>query len=377
MNKVHLFNPENDLALALGCRHYTPPPHAAALHRAGALLPAWWADDGDSVIIPPQPSERESYIHAAEWLNSRWGLHPVIHSPSGEVPSVIPAPWGWSDDACRQFLLAGLHPSHLPGADTISTLRGLSHRRSSIAILSTLGEKPLLPVEVSDPEVALSIEATHPGCFFKSPWSCSGRGVFCAGGLPPKVIYSKAKGIIHRQGSVIVEHGYDKITDFATLFHSDGKRVTFRGLSMFITEQRGVYSGNVVASQTMILDMIYRSVRTENHTALPNLSQRILDIASALETTLSGIICPHYTGWLGIDMMIYRDTSGMIRIHPCIELNLRMTMGVVAMHIADRLSPASPRLILWQRTDTSPGPHGLLLPPRDGFALTLNDYHRP
>ena len=49
---LHLFNPENDLALALGCRHYTPPPHAVAIHNAGALLPMWWAEKEDRVIAP-------------------------------------------------------------------------------------------------------------------------------------------------------------------------------------------------------------------------------------------------------------------------------------------------------------------------------------
>lgn len=172
----------------------------------------------------------------------------------------------------------------------------------------------------------------------------------------------------------MVERGYDKITDFASLFHSDGKRVTFRGLSLFITESRGVYSGNVVAPQAMILDMIDRSAQSVGLHTSTDLPQRIHDIASSLEPILSGLICPHYTGWLGIDMMIYRDTDGQPRIHPCIELNLRMTMGVVAMYVADRLNPSTPGLISWQRTVTPPDPHHLLLPPRDGFALTLDSH---
>lgn len=173
----------------------------------------------------------------------------------------------------------------------------------------------------------------------------------------------------------MVERGYNKITDFASLFHSDGRQVMFRGLSLFITESRGVYSGNVVAPQAMILDMIDRSAQAVGHHTSTDLPQRIHNIASSLEPILTGLICPHYTGWLGIDMMIYRDTDGQPRIHPCIELNLRMTMGVVAMHVADRLTPSTPGLISWQRTGTTPDPNRLLLPPRDGFALTLDSHH--
>lgn len=372
MNKVHLFNPENDLALALGCRHYTPPPHASALHRAGALLPAWWAGADDSIILPPRSGG--DYTDDLAWLNARWGLSTRPYIATEEDSTLSPSPWGWSLDTCRQFVQAGFPATRLPDHATVDTLRLLSHRRSSIRILSALGEERLLPAEVTDPGVAVEIETSHPGCFFKSPWSCSGRGVFCAGGITPEVIRSKAQGIIHRQGSVMVEHGYDKITDFATLFYSDGKEVTFRGLSLFITENRGVYSGNVVAPQAVILDMIDRSANHASPSSHPSIPHRISDLTSALGQVLTDLICPHYTGWLGIDMMIYRDTGGEIRIHPCIELNLRMTMGVVAMHVADRLNPSTPGLISWQRTVTAPDHHTLLLPPRDGFAMTLDSH---
>ncbi|MDE7026821.1 MAG: hypothetical protein K2O87_02750, partial [Duncaniella freteri] len=65
---LNLFNPENDLALAIGCRHYTPPPHAAALHRAGALLPAWWAETDDMILA------YSDYAEDAICLHSHWGL---------------------------------------------------------------------------------------------------------------------------------------------------------------------------------------------------------------------------------------------------------------------------------------------------------------
>ena len=48
--KLHLFNPENDLALAANLDHYTPPKAAVDLRRSGALLPMWYADAGDRVL---------------------------------------------------------------------------------------------------------------------------------------------------------------------------------------------------------------------------------------------------------------------------------------------------------------------------------------
>ena len=41
------------------------------------------------------------------------------------------------------------------------------------------------------------------------------------------------------------------------------------------------------------------------------------------------LIAPHYDGPVGIDMMFYWDENGKIALNPCVEVNLRMTMGMV------------------------------------------------
>ena len=270
------------------------------------------------------------------------------------------APWGWSADARRQFLIAGMDAGSLPSEAAIERHRMLSHRRTSVTLLRHLGLEHLAAEEVTDPTRALQLEDEHPGSFFKSPWSCSGRGVFCAAGLSPKVLAEKAAGIIHRQGSVMVERRYDKVTEAGALFYSDGESVSFRGLSMFLTEERGVYAGNIVATQE------YFQSRIDSLGLGDELDHTVGNLEKALTRILDG----HYTGWLGLDMMACHDTDGAIRLHPCIEINLRMTMGVAAMEIARRLSPRQPMLMSWQRrafteTDT------LLLPPHEGFGLLL------
>ena len=45
-----------------------------------------------------------------------------------------------------------------------------------------------------------------------------------------------------------------------------------------------------------------------------------------------------YNGYLGVDMMICRfESSPTYRIHPCVEVNLRMNMGVVAHSLYQRV----------------------------------------
>lgn len=286
------------------------------------------------------------YDNDLKEIKARYGLPGEIFTRESAAGADTLRPWGWSADAVRQFALAGADPSRLPSPDRIDTLRRLSHRRSSIEILRRLGHDDLLPLETADPDEAVRMEREHPGCYLKSPWSCSGRGVLCIGGMTPEVIRSKAAGIIHRQGSVMVERGMKKVLDFAMLFHASGGRVTHRGLSMFLTEQRGMYGGNIVAPQEWMAERIGHDLPFAD-----------------MERVLTSLVGPHYEGWLGVDMMVCE--RGII--HPCIELNLRNTMGVAAMHIHERLRPARPMLLSWSLT-----PAGIpVLPPREGFTLQL------
>lgn len=352
----HLFNPENDLALGIGCRNYTPPPHAAALHRAGSLFPMWWAKDGDRILA------HYSFDDDAAMLRERFGLKGEI----GYAPCVTKAqPWGWSLDAKRQFIsAAGINATgsadFLPTDTDIELWRQLSHRRSSIRILSELDMDIDLPIETSDAEIVTDTESLHPGCFIKSPWSSSGRGVFNAGNLDKETLRKRAEGIINRQGSVIVERGLNKTMDFATLFYSDNGTVRFQGLSMFTALQRGMYAGNIVASQNVIEDML------SSHLNLDELHLIILK----LEKILTEMAGKTYTGWMGVDMMTH-ISDGKEIIMPCVELNLRMTMGVAAMKIAERLQPQGAYLLNWEHNTPKAANDIELLPPHEGFALRL------
>jgi hypothetical protein len=42
-----------------------------------------------------------------------------------------------------------------------------------------------------------------------------------------------------------------------------------------------------------------------------------------------------YTGFVGVDMFLYRGGEGRVMINPAVEINLRMTMGLIARNIFD------------------------------------------
>lgn len=48
---LHIFNPENDLALACPSPHFIPPASARQMADDLSALPVWWAMRGDAVCV--------------------------------------------------------------------------------------------------------------------------------------------------------------------------------------------------------------------------------------------------------------------------------------------------------------------------------------
>ncbi len=321
--KLHLFNPENDLALAAGTANFTPPKSVVAFRDALAALPIWLADEGDNVYAPATNPD---------WLRAT-GLRVGLNIAGA------PAPWGWSANAVSRFRRLGIS-GPFPDVDRI---RQLSHRRTALGLHRALQGRlpyplPPEPMEITDvaelPDTDLIV--------LKSPWSCSGRGVVDCEGMRSENIRRRAADSIRRQGSVMVEPKLRKLRDFAMLF--DGGK--YRGLSLFLTYGTA-YVGNIVAPQQELAAMI----------GAPFLAET----AAAIEAALP----KEYAGPLGVDMMLYEATDGTTRICPTVEINYRLTMGFVALALAGRFGRGEFRI--------APGPQpGLqLVPPGAAFSAVF------
>ena len=67
----------------------------------------------------------------------------------------------------------------------------------------------------------------------------------------------------------------------------------------------------------------------ELHEMLLGLYPDLDPVIGKVLMAIDDIVAPHYNGPVGIDMMMYRDEHGKIAVNPCVEVNLRMTMGMV------------------------------------------------
>lgn len=314
---LHIFNPENDLALADGGANYCPPPAAAQIACDLASLPLWFAGVGNAVVLPDEHHQRFYNKMSAQFALAS----PYDASKAGSVDCC--RPWGWSPQIRRRLRAMGFSDSLLPGDADIEAIRALSNRCSSIRILAALGERgvelPPMPQYLQDTDAVAAFVNSLPRCVVKAPWSGSGKGIAWGIGRVETPMEHFYKGVIRRQGGVVCEHFLSSVQEFAMEFYAGERGVSFVGYSLF-DAVKGSYSGNLLAEDCHIECVLSQLISLDT----------IHSVRVHLEDILSGMLAGSgYCGYLGVDMMIYND-GGHLRLNPCMELNLRMNMGVVS-----------------------------------------------
>jgi len=296
---MRLFFPEHDLALANGVRHFNPPRMAVALAEQGEALSSWWQRPGQG-----------------------------------------PLPWGWDWDSRAELLRGGIPRQSLPADDELLEIRRLSSREQTCAVLQEM--QPLCPA-ITIPERIGSAEAldayltrheTH-SYVLKSPWSSSGRGLSLHPRQDSETLRRRGLHVIRQMGCILAEPWYDKVQDFAMLFFADRRRqVSFEGYSLFQNDSRGTYLHGVLASNDEIEATLCRQFGETDcpRRQLNGIRQVLL---SWLSRGVASFRSDFPVGWIGVDMMIV-GKDGLLMFHPCVEINLRCTMGVVARNMFDR-----------------------------------------
>ena len=358
---IFIFNPETDYALALGRTHYNPPAKIVALRKQLQLIQVHIAKRGDIIIVSddfsPAAYPDKTHIELVEEKGIRLiklgKLTESIStsrqnasemSCSGESDFII-RPWGWNHSLRRQLLDTHIDERLLKTNEEIDTLRQLSHRRTTIPFqqhLQKLLPHMEIPVakELFTVEEAMDYTSSQGTVFFKAPWSSSGRGIIrydtfatdpnepthfivqkprknMSGVLTEQKLREWLGGFIRKQGSVMGEHAFSRVADFATEWMINDGEVDFLGLSLFNTSAEGRYLGNRNISQTDIDRTLKRLTPLWTY-----------DVIEAQRQALIDIIAPGYSGPAGIDMLIATDGT----LNPCVEINLRYTMGMIALN---------------------------------------------
>ena len=325
--KLLVFNPEHDLALAANLSNFTAPHAGRQLRADLGFVPAIWAAADDFVLVENVEDAERRFLRLTRRPFGRFIAKDLLCKLQFSAVDV----WGW-DLAIRAYLLRwGVDAAVMPTVTQIDAIRQLSHRRHAMQLLESLQMPGTIGCASETDQMEMIADRLHRGehLVVKAPWSSSGRGVrFMEVDMN---IYDKGwvRHVIEKQGSVMVEPYYNKVKDFGMEFVSDGKGlVSYVGLSLFQTSN-GAYTGNILASEDEKEHMISRYISVD---LLKAIRQKIC--------TLMGVLLKdRYAGAFGIDMMVVRrDNGDGFLLHPCVEINLRRTMGHVAISLTEHCS---------------------------------------
>lgn len=332
---LHVFNPEHDIALGLNLSNFTPPEAARRLASALSFLPALWASGGDAILVDNVQEAWKRYAMLSESTAAHRPRPLFVTAPEVKrLPISTVEPWGWDRAIVSRLLRLGVSGDVLPSGESLKTIRTLSSRQFAATILphlrlpGTVGEA----TACHDEHAVFSLLSSTGQAVLKAPWSSSGRGVrFVSGKDTPMSVGGWVRNVIARQGAVMVEPLYRKILDCGMEFHSDGNgNIRYLGLSVFKTDGSG-YTGNMLAGEDEKSRLIGQYIPGQ---ILSAVRQRAMSL-------LSSAFRHKYAGPFGIDMMVARqDGSAAAALHPCVEINLRRTMGHAALALAAHCGPA-------------------------------------
>lgn len=308
------FNPSHEMALVRNCADYAPTKNVAMMEKQLWKLPFIWAGEDDCVFN----------IGTGEIFDA--------HGNRVDMSSriLIPFPWGWNLAVRERFLEAGIDERVMPGEGCLQTLRTFAGRSFACDYIHELLSS--IPADMRDRLVGnhmkfhQSIDTVRFDAammIFKQPWSSSGRGNFCAASLDEMTV-KRLEASVKKQGGFLADIFYHKTLDFAMEFYvfADGN-VEFIGYSLFQAEKNGKYVGNMVESQKIVRKTIALAMGGDNG-LLDALKEKHLEM---LRRTVAG----QYCGFVGIDMMVVNNEDH-ISVHPCVEINFRMNMGIIAMY---------------------------------------------
>ena len=356
---LHIFNPWHDEALAANVQYYSPSLAGRKLACALSELPRVWGKDEDEYLKIPE-SGRVKDLVPPDWSK-------IQHI----------APWGWDNHVVEIFQRLGAPESLLPTEEQLRVMRHLSSRANVSEMMKydtqhpTKNEQHLAqntqPLLSKLPgvtpfssffcttmtEVVDALSALGGYAMLKSPWSSSGRGVFpvkkvldkSTKEFLDKVAEARVQKILQQQGGIEVQSLHEVLGNFAFEYHAlpDGT-VEYDGLSLFHAAPGGAYLGNLVAHPQKMERELCRWMAphaVEWGISEENIPQLLHQLRSILAELLAKWLQARYVGPLGVDLLI--TPTG---IHPCVEINLRRTMGHVAVNLGKQQTPNAPLQLL-------------------------------
>jgi len=340
---VHWFNPsaESHVAARVMGRTCTPQKMEAALEHDLELLSLAWCRPDDVALVRNHPGNE----HLGRLQKAGIKLPEILQV--GELSDRKLGglrPWAWSPDASdflRRF--AKDVPENLPWKWREAEPSLWFSKEIGVQLERRLNLTDGCGVFCHDKESALSAltelrarseERGGGDVLFKAAHACAGRGhKRLETGKPVDDILPWLKNILAAHGGVVVEPWLDREMDFSVQYEMKEGRVDFIGMTQMENDAAGRFLGTRVYPKwgtgidPEVAEFLFRESEV-----MKWYKERI---PAELAKLLTG-----YLGPVGVDAMVYREPGGTLKLRHVVELNVRMTMGRVALEFHKKTQPA-------------------------------------
>lgn len=325
MNPIKVFNPEHDMALSNGDRHFIAPKNIREM--AHDLAPLLDVMNSEQFIV-----------------------------------------WGWDHALKTRLLRMGIAADMLPTDTALTALRTCSERKTAHQLLTAFRSNHPDDPYTGESIIAQNIDeiatyaTLHGHIILKDPLSSSGKGLrhvnMNEGGLPLppsqrggtegmsslssslSKVENWANALIKRYGYLTAEPYYEKKQDFAMEFCIRDGKCYFIGYSLFNTNHHGRYESNLLMTDEKIEGQLAQYIP---HSTLHEVQAWVISHSDLIiPTEWNTTKLPLY---FGIDMMIVKTANNRLQteensefaLHPCVEINLRLNMGIVSHEAHQKL----------------------------------------
>lgn len=329
---VHWFNPnaEGHALTSIQAQPWTPKKAEQALEKDLTMLPMTWAKKDDVVLVENKPSVSHlHYLKRAGLQQPEW-VELTEDISDRKVGGL--RPWAWSPDASKVLKQYESVTSAKQGMSWREPLpREWFAKKVGVELLREIQPEEKSEIAESVEQAVALVEELGGVVLMKAPFASAGRGhrkfLPEEGWIAP--VLGWVRKAIEAHGYVVVEPFLDKLVDFSCQYEvlADGT-VKQLGMTRVVNDPAGRFIGCFVHPKWSVgLDPeVTKWLFSE---ARVNEVYRY-QVPKLLGEFFAG---SGYVGPVGVDSMVYQNESGELKLRKIVEVNIRHTMGRVALEL--------------------------------------------
>ncbi|MFC5051777.1 DUF455 family protein [Rubritalea spongiae] len=335
---LHWFNPnaESEELALLNKKSFSPKRNVALLEEDLDMIPLAWARRDDVLLLRKEPSrEHLRNIRA-------WGF-PMPECISIEDPKDLKErriggmrPWAWQQTASDV-----LKPYSSTMSENVSQ-KWRAHCESKW-MSKRMGYELELQLGGAVGEWCSSVSAVEKyvkeasgDVLLKAAFSNAGRG-HCRllNGKWTQSSEGWLKRALKEHGAVLAEPWLDRVVDFSAQYEvGDDGEIKQVGMTRVLNDELGRFKGSLV------LPKWAQGLDAELSAFLFRDCQANAFYKYELPKALQELIARSgYVGAIGVDSMVSRNANGAFVFRPVVEVNVRHTMGRVAVELLKKTAP--------------------------------------